>query len=410
MSDATYSINILDTGDHYMIAFENDIFNKGIIKRAISLYGDMDIAIELTKLGISVKSEMKEFIRSMCGRVIPYMSQRIIIQEGTQGDVVEGKQAVGDIMAKLKVDIVKIIDFHKVKRFWANYSNYNFKLDEIAQTVQVDEKPTNTDDICEGYNISSYCNQGNLESAFTDCILPKGIDFSKTVSSRSLVLNDRIQIQKKEVSFNQEAKSYILFNTIYNIAMFLQNAEGIEEMCEEFPEFEIAETFHPCVDPTINSNCGTFFHKKTFATKKELLEKVSAYKNLYGLNATDKDHESEKDKVFRYMKNMYDISTDPSCKIGASELYKMVINQLCIPYQERPIFKKRLSGYFIEMGLTRKRFSDGYFYYGIKVKYGDKIKGISIEEIMKKRQEEKKEWIPPSFGTNYPSQKSNILV
>ena len=98
------------------------------------------------------------------------------------------------------------------------------------------------------------------------------------------------------------------------------------------------------------------------------------------------------------------MSNEPSLKVGATELYNAVINHMCITYQDRALFKKRLAGYFIELGLTRKRFTDGYFYYGIKPKNEEKDKNkVSVQDLMVKRAEDKKEWIRPQFGSRSSS-------
>lgn len=70
---------------------------------------------------------------------------------------------------------------------------------------------------------------------------------------------------------------------------------------------------------------------------------------------------------------------------------------MLIPHSDEYAFKKRLSGYLIEFNLQKKRYSDGYYYYGISKK---EFSTLTLDEIEELRQQEK---LTYNFG-----QKPNI--
>lgn len=55
------------------------------------------------------------------------------------------------------------------------------------------------------------------------------------------------------------------------------------------------------------------------------------------------------------------------------------------------MFKKRLFGYLLDLGLTKKRYSDGYYYFGLERK---EQKSPTITELISKRDDETTSWKP----------------
>jgi hypothetical protein len=387
--NTSFDAYILDTGDYNILAFEN---GNNIIETAISLYSKIDVSINIIKLDISVNKEVKDFIKSICGRLIPYNSSSIVIGPsgpvaGAVGNIAAGAVGniaagvVGNIADKLKFDIEQIIKFHKLKLFWASYGKEfsdnvpPLKVDPISPINDINGNDTYE----ENYGL---INQNQVYYELIETFQKKVLksDWSSGYNVKS---NDTVVP-------NLECNSYIIFNNVYNISLFITGVHDIKSFCEEFPEFEIIETFNDLAEDILN-NCFTLFNKKTFMTKQNLVDKVESFKKLYDFpSKLGNIVENEKNKVFRFMKNMYIIDNDPVNKIGASELYNAVMNNLCIQYTDKTAFRKRLAGYFLELGLIRKRYTDGYYYYGISLRYDDKKKScqISIEEIMNKRSDE----------------------
>jgi hypothetical protein len=383
MSTSSYKIFILNNGENYILAFEKNEFCKNIIDSAISLYEQIDISIDLIELNINVTENVKNYIKSICGRLIPYTNTKIYILG------CDKKVESVDIIDRFKIDIKNIIEFYSIKNFWSTYTDDKH---DIVAPKQLDLKLEDTyprlNHKCK-YNYSEYADINKFDNK----ILPPNFD------GTDLTLNP---ISSKKLSLEDiyENYSYIIFNNIFNVSLFVNNQPFMKELCEEFTEFEIVEMFNDKTNHNIIDGCNTFFHKKSFSNKKELSDKIESFKKLFDMDKVinEVNEDSEKEKVFRYLSNMYIISEDPTQKISATELYNIIGNHLCIDYNNKLPFRKRLTGYLIETGLIKKRYSNGYYYYGIKSRY-DNINGqqVSIDEIMQKRKIDKSLWAKPDL-------------
>lgn len=331
--NTSYDAKILDTGDYYILAFAK----PNIIQTAIALYEQMDITVNLIDTQLVVGSEVKDFIKSICGRLISYNRSSIVIDGSHTGNIVD----------KLRNDLQQIVCFSNIKSFWSNYNNVPApKAAEVLVDVDgVDKSELNYGTITEAYDSTIRCEHSDVQ-----------LDLS-----------------------------HVVYNTVYNISLFVDGMYNVPAMCEEFTEFELIESFQ--LTDSMRPICKDLFHKRTFMSKTKLREKLDSFKQLYDLQKED----DEKQKVFRFMDNMFIMNKDIAQKMGASDLYNMVMAHLCIEYMEKTAFRKRLAGYFVELGLTRKRYSDGYYYYGLKPKYEEKVI-ISLEEIMQRRSAEKERW------------------
>lgn len=322
-------IIILDTGDNYIIS-QKSLFN--IVKK---IYAMIDISINEIETNITITQDKLDYIYMMIGRVISYgfsdtdASTRI------------------DIPGKLKEDIIKVLDFMKVKSFWEN--------------MQFPPKPKKT------YNISL-------------------IDLVDTSKWRSSNWDDKPfgpedKIYTPPNNYKKDPEIYVLFNTIYNISLVVSDEDinnDINVFTAAFKEFVLVDRF-----TTENTdNIYKHFHKVSFKFP-EITKKMQAFKELFSYQ----DSNTEKIKVKQFLEYTYTLSTDIDKKIKANDLYKELINNLCIPYEEAALFKKRLAGYLIEFNLQKKRFSDAYYYYGLVRK--DSVK-ISLEELEEKRKIESK--------------------
>jgi hypothetical protein len=358
----TSKIYILDTCDHFILAFQKcSIFNKNIIDKVLDLYADLDITINTTELEFEVSDEIKEFIKSICGRIIPYSSKKI---HSDDSDLT--------ILQKLKKDIYYIIDFYKIKKFWNSFVSSDTTKAVINIPIKIEE----------------FENYAKLPECFDEKILPDDFGKPKPITN-SYCMDNAIYEAKILLSDSHtdiSNKTYILLNNIYNITLVVEDDLNIiPEICKEFLEFEIMGQFIDIFDIPLKQ----FFHKKSF-TREELVKKIESFKNLYNM---DLHTLTEKEKVFNFLKNYYILNTDPNNKISASELYNNISNNLLISYTELSAFKKRLAGYLIELGLVKKRYSEGFFYYGIKNRFEDK-ENLSVDEIIIKRSLTLKEKCP----------------
>ena len=104
----------------------------------------------------------------------------------------------------------------------------------------------------------------------------------------------------------------------------------------------------------------------------EKLNEVSQYLEfLNKRNETNTQETNEEDQVKNYLNAKYNVTGDMNHRMKASELYDIIVNSKRVSLKEDKVagFRMRLSNYLKNLGLRKKRYNDGYYYYGILPKY-----------------------------------------
>lgn len=118
---------------------------------------------------------------------------------------------------------------------------------------------------------------------------------------------------------------------------------------------------------------------------------------------------SEENQVKKFLNSKYVVNDDINYKMKASTLYDIIINSRAIKIDNDKMagFRTRLSKYLKDLGLQKKRYNDGFYYYGIVEKqpdFIDKEKSHftwdSYDTFCKRREEEQKTY----FNTNLNDQ------
>ena len=381
----SFSINILDTGDNYILAQKTNVHTG--YQDGIKLYSLMDITINEINTDISLNNQDEvDFILQSIGRIISYNisddeSQNSTFKNETPSDEINTplvSLAPPDkiIPQKLKEDIQTAAKFYKIKNFWENLQFNN-------------QKSSKYDDILTYASLLP--NEYKFQSLF-------GTNRDKNSTDDYNIITP--PIQNINSSF-----TLIIFNDIYNITI-VSNSDQIgcpNDILKVFPEFKIiAIYFNKSLKDDDKENLNKFFNKISFPSIEEAKKKNESFKNLYNIipqsdddnissNILDfiKDNNNEKNKVKRFLDWHYTLSSDQDKRMKANDLYKEITNHMCISYTDASLFKKRLAGYLIEFKLQKKRYSDAYYYYGIVPR---EISKLSLEEIERKRTEDKKTW------------------
>lgn len=356
MNSSSFTVHVLNTGDYYILAFENNLeLRDKLIVKTLKIYQDIDESVEHYNLEILVSFREKEYIKTIFDRILPAYN------------LIDRLRKPEEVIRRITSDIKHSIEFHKIKNYWSmvtkeKVANIDDNYEDMA--ISTDEQTTyaSLDDKCE-----------ILPHDFTQSLIP--------ISSKKIDVYNPIYM--------------ILFHNIYNISLIVHDSyQNIKNVCDEFQEFEIMESFKNDIDKIIIENLKVHFHKKSFETKDALKHKMSCFKTLYFEDEyfkTSQKNMSEKERIHEFFNENYIINNDQNHKINASELYKTVMNHLCIGYEDRALFKKRLAGYLIEVGLTRKRYSEGYFYWGIQP---SSKKPDNVYDILNKRHRDIKDYIP----------------
>jgi hypothetical protein len=319
-----------------------------IITRATTLYKEMDIIVHANKLNYIISSE-EDFIKSICGRIIPFnCSESITISDSKTM-----------LLHRLNADIGEMIKFYKIQKSWSD------------KTKLVPSLDTNDAYMC-------------ARDTYIETYAP----FMNTYD-----------VCKMDSHF-------IIFNTMYNIALVVSDdALLMRATCKEFPDFMIVEEIKH-TDALVEYK--TCFDKKSFANIEALETKLDAYKKFHDIlkkdgaaSAFQKIYDVVKTtrcktRVFNILETLYNVTSDQNVMIKASIVYDDiydVINKASIVYDD--IYEKlqdtcnksTLVGICLEFGLERSREPDGYYYRGISAKF-EKPVVLSFDDIVKRREHE----------------------
>lgn len=129
------------------------------------------------------------------------------------------------------------------------------------------------------------------------------------------------------------------------------------------------------------SVCRQEFHQQSFESVAAMRVKQKMVESMLGLQAAapafglgeddDLGGESEEVRVKEFLRSTFVLNQDPDQRMRASALFDMVVGQggVCrVAESQKPAFRVRLSRYLKDLGLDKKRFSDGFYYYGMRAK------------------------------------------
>jgi hypothetical protein len=164
---------------------------------------------------------------------------------------------------------------------------------------------------------------------------------------------------------------------------------SIDKCVQEFKDFKLIREYEDLMDITFNK-INEYFSKNMYCTEEMLIKKLDAFESLYDI---DKRCPLEKEKrlILYYINSNYNISNNVENRIKVSILLDNVQKELRINDVN---LKYRFTSILYEIGLQKKRYSDGMYVYGIQpkseLKIVDKeyVKNLSINNIIEKRQQE----------------------
>jgi hypothetical protein len=354
-----WEVVILDMGDdNYILVQKGPEYDV-----ALDLYSEIDVSVVEIPTVISMTQEAFKFVQDTLGRLFAAgMSDRLI------------------------QDVRVTAMTFEAQKFWKSYPQNPQAL--LAATLSAPQ-------------ISGPAESRAVNLSTNDA---KNAKDAKDVKDKDATpfdgwTNYSIVYGANGSYLTEGGKSYILFNTIYNLSIVVDGLKfgvcnnGVEGFLRLFPEFELAAK-----DVSTQDNLKSVFHRRSFESVSDVKAKYDAFECLYG---TPKEKESglnvvlsmnfEKVRVAKLLSDNYDISDSIDDRIKASELYTDIANMIYprdFARSNNAAFKKRIAGYLVEHNLKKKRFSDAYYYYGICKKIKEKSTVLSLEEIEALREDE----------------------
>lgn len=154
--------------------------------------------------------------------------------------------------------------------------------------------------------------------------------------------------------------------------------------------------FEANIEDTLTSIMNKLFNEKCFDSLAELDKEIETMQVLINKNASDFKDTREKKQVEKFINDNYEVNNNVGDKMKASELCTLIEENfqiLGISVGNIIAFRNRLAKYLLDIGLQKKRFGDGFYYYGLKGKFNG-FKNVDlkddnvIEKLMKERDAE----------------------
>lgn len=182
--------------------------------------------------------------------------------------------------------------------------------------------------------------------------------------------------QKMSGNSNQNVETAVLVNIDVNKTIVIQNKTKELEICGSHPEFGFIKLF--TVNTTndeiikyINNQFSNYCFIDSSDINKKLEQTAEYIKYTESLTVLDNSLIKEKNIVMNYFRSNFAINDNINNRMRAVELYDLIVhsNIIDLPKDRLSGFKNRLSQYLKELGLQKKRYNDGYYYYGIIDKF-----------------------------------------
>ena len=201
---------------------------------------------------------------------------------------------------------------------------------------------------------------------------------------------------------------YVLINDKFLQTLTIKNPDqNIAYILKNHSEFGFVKLFN---FSTGNNDIINFiereFNKAIFNDIEEVNKKILVTSQYIDFANKQNDSNilasSEENQVKKFLNSKYTINDDINNKMKASTLYEIIISSKAVKIENDKVagFRSRLSKYLKDLGLQKKRYNDGFYYYGIVDKapifneYGGiKRLNITYDEIIRKREEESKTYV-----------------
>lgn len=161
----------------------------------------------------------------------------------------------------------------------------------------------------------------------------------------------------------------VLYNEKRMVSVVFDNID-IKKMVDKYPEYGfksilnvdctydvkmvIYNTFNAVLHPSDESlNCKIEFCNNYIQTMSKNMQNVC-------------NEDTEEETVLTVIKERFIITDNIDQRMKAQDIFDFFSqHSQYLPFKIDTMFRNRLSKYLIKLGLTKKRYSDGYYYYGI---------------------------------------------
>jgi hypothetical protein len=194
-------------------------------------------------------------------------------------------------------------------------------------------------------------------------------------------------------NLNKCAVLYCVSQSI-GIVIENQNIIFVDYLIKNFKDFELVKSYSK-LDKKELDNIKNYFHKRNFESNETIFKKINSFEFLFDIN-NEKKNDSVYNEIEKFIRERYVIDNDAKNIIKANEILEQIFLELQYCYKDKVKLTKELSSILLNIGLKKKRMSDGIYYCGISTKHNlfkhnlFLSTGGNIEEMYKKTVEEHK--------------------
>lgn len=378
MSTIPYTLKIMDTGDYFILHMA--VYNNVDYLMEL-LYKGMDISLDILDASLLVNHQEYLFLLETCSRLIPNEFKNL---------------------EDLKKDLENILSFYKIKQ---SYIRMNMNLNNQIIDSKVSANKPEADSFYPGYGGPEWSTYSNDLSIF--------IDNEPSLTSCAYQLSYSPVLSDETAPFDNEEEYLLFYHSDFHISVLLSRKEMpntfyIPDLLKHIPEFKWVDSFKFSENTHIQS-MKNLFDKKYYEDEECLKEKIKSFKHLYNIESKSSGsiHSlPEKERFNVILEHKFIVDKDPAHRMKASDLYKQFTSLMNVP-ESTLLFQRRLQGYFIESGLQKKRYTDGYYYYGIQAN----PTVVTLHDLWKKYMKSKNPMKPsPCILTRKTDTLSDLLV
>lgn len=240
-----------------------------------------------------------------------------------------------------------------------------FMTNEERMVSAIKSKKTEENIIVQPYNSDYNFNESEMLKCYNDGYNSLNPEFG--LNCESIITRENKYFDTKLI--------VVIFNPMFFQTVVLVNPDLIMiETLFDYTEYGFIELF------TINTNNDEIellvkkqYDSVIFNGIEELNQTLMTTSQFVEFIKTKQQTNSslfeEEKTVKEYFKNHFILSSDINNKMKASTLYDIIITTNICKFDDESTklsnFRNRLSKYLTDLGLQKKRYNDGYYYYGI---------------------------------------------
>jgi hypothetical protein len=160
----------------------------------------------------------------------------------------------------------------------------------------------------------------------------------------------------------------ILYNKEYECSLLCNYSKKIKEVADEFGDFLIIREYNDIPEKNVII-LKDLIDNNMYCEKTDIEKKLDSFEYLYDVKKINQN-ENEKSLIIFYIKQNYIISDDINKKIKVSVLLEEVETELRLSNNS---LKYNFANYLYDIGLQKKRYTDGMYLYGIESRAAKKI-------------------------------------